>query len=117
MTKSLVGVGRGLENDIRITDISVSRDHAQIKWHRDGTITVLDLMSKFGSAIQVQKPLQINSQTLQIGRTLIKCKVFQLYGIWDWLCCLKKNRLTEKENNSQEYPREFDERYDVVTET
>ena len=51
VTKTLVCIGRGLENDIRITDISVSRDHAHIRWRQDGSITVLDLMSKFGSAI------------------------------------------------------------------
>lgn len=76
MTKALVCIGRGLENDIRITDISVSRDHAHIKWRQDGTIQVLDLVSKFGSAIQVQKPLMLNNQVLQIGRTIIKTKVF-----------------------------------------
>lgn len=53
VTKHLVCVGRGLENDIRITDISVSRDHAHLRWNKDGTISVLDLMSKFGSAVQV----------------------------------------------------------------
>lgn len=51
MTKYLVSVGRGLENEIRITDISVSREHAQIRWSKDGTIWILDLMSKFGSAV------------------------------------------------------------------
>ena len=51
VTKYLVSVGRGLENEIRITDISVSREHAQIRWSKDGTIWILDLMSKFGSAV------------------------------------------------------------------
>jgi pSer/pThr/pTyr-binding forkhead associated (FHA) protein len=40
VTKHLVAVGRGLENEIRITDISVSRDHAILRWSRDGQIYV-----------------------------------------------------------------------------
>lgn len=57
VTKNLVSVGRGLENDIRITDISVSREHAHIKWHKDGSLHFLDLISKFGSGVQVLRPL------------------------------------------------------------
>jgi hypothetical protein len=53
ISKHIVAVGRGLENEIRITDISVSRDHALIRWSRDGNIYVQDLLSKFGSAVQV----------------------------------------------------------------
>lgn len=40
VTKHLVSVGRGLENEIRITDISVSRDHALLRWSRDGNIYI-----------------------------------------------------------------------------
>lgn len=61
ITKHLVSIGRGLENDIRITDISVSRDHSQLKWNKDGSIMILDLASKFGSAVQVQKPLLLHN--------------------------------------------------------
>lgn len=43
-------------------------------------------------------------------------KVFQLYGFWDWICCLKKNKLNDK-NEKIDYPSEFDERYEVVNET
>lgn len=51
ITKHLVSLGRGLENDVRITDISVSRDHATIKWNKDGSIYITDLVSKFGSSV------------------------------------------------------------------
>jgi pSer/pThr/pTyr-binding forkhead associated (FHA) protein len=51
VTKHLASVGRGLENDVRVTDISVSRDHAIIKWNKDGTLFITDLVSKFGSSV------------------------------------------------------------------
>ena len=50
-------VGRGMENLIRITDISVSREHAHIFWAKDKSVWVRDLNSKFGTSIQVQKPV------------------------------------------------------------
>ena len=116
VTKSIVCVGRGLDNDIRITDISVSRDHAHLRWNKDGSIWILDLVSKFGSAVQVQKPLLLQNQVLQIGRTLVRAKIFQHYGFLDWICCLKKNNFTEA-GGKEDYPVEFDERYDLVNET
>ncbi len=90
ITKHLVSLGRGLENDVRITDISVSRDHATIKWNKDGSIYITDLVSKFGSSVQIQKPLLMSNQIMQIGRTLLKVKIIQHYSFIDWLCCLKK---------------------------
>jgi len=100
VTKHLVAVGRGLENEIRITDISVSRDHAILRWSRDGSIYVQDLLSKFGSAVQVQKPTLLQNQTLQIGRSLVKCRVYQNYNWMDWLCCLKKNKAADFDKRS-----------------
>lgn len=50
---SMVEIGRGMENDIRITDISVSREHAHIFWGKDKTVWVRDLDSKFGTSLQV----------------------------------------------------------------
>jgi len=46
-----VEIGRGMENDIRITDISVSREHAHIFWGKDKTVWVRDLDSKFGTSL------------------------------------------------------------------
>jgi hypothetical protein len=57
-----VEVGRGTENDIRITDISVSREHAHIFWGKDKTVWVKDLDSKFGSSVQVQRPVRLENQ-------------------------------------------------------
>jgi hypothetical protein len=70
---SAVRFGRGHESDVRISDISVSRLHAQLSY--DGSQFFLkDNSSKFGSLLQVTGSLDVNpGQTfvLQIGRTVI----------------------------------------------
>jgi hypothetical protein len=70
---STVKFGRGHESDVRISDISVSRLHAQLSY--DGSQFYLkDNSSKFGSLLQVAGSLDVNlGQTfvLQIGRTVI----------------------------------------------
>ena len=53
-TANSVRIGRGVENDLRLTDISVSRIHAMIrKDPRDGSFYIEDNASKFGTLIQV----------------------------------------------------------------
>jgi pSer/pThr/pTyr-binding forkhead associated (FHA) protein len=46
-----IKLGRGHECEIRITDISVSRNHALIKFI-DNSFTVFDNKSKFGTLIK-----------------------------------------------------------------
>lgn len=56
--REFIRVGRGHDADIRVTDISVSRFHARI--NRDpnnGQFYVEDNKSKFGTLIQVRKPI------------------------------------------------------------
>ena len=68
-------IGRGHESDVRINDISVSRNHAKLKYNpEDGTILLRDLKSKFGTLILIKKPLMIKEKKihLQIGRTYIE---------------------------------------------
>ena len=49
-----VRIGRGVENDLRLTDISVSRIHAMIRRDpRDGSFYIEDTASKFGTLFQV----------------------------------------------------------------
>ena len=45
-------LGRGAQQDLRVTDISVSRSHAKI--HFDGwRFTLQDSLSKFGTLVQI----------------------------------------------------------------
>ena len=75
LTGEELTVGRGHESDVRINDISVSRNHAKLKYNiNDGTLLLRDLKSKFGTLILIKKPLQIKEKKihLQIGRTYIE---------------------------------------------
>jgi len=51
-------LGRGLDQDLRVNDISVSRYHAQIKFMYDKFI-LMDNLSKFGTLVMVKKGLEI----------------------------------------------------------
>ena len=50
--------GRGLDQDLRVNDISVSRYHAQIKFLYDKFL-LMDNLSKFGTLVMVKKGLEI----------------------------------------------------------
>jgi pSer/pThr/pTyr-binding forkhead associated (FHA) protein len=58
--RQFIRVGRGHDADIRVTDISVSRFHAKINRSDDGQFYVEDNKSKFGTLIQVRKPLMLD---------------------------------------------------------
>lgn len=71
--KSPVVLGRGHEADVRISDISVSRTHASIKFV-DGCFVVEDMNSKFGTLLMCDDRMKIGSngyQVVQIGRTIV----------------------------------------------
>ena len=67
-------IGRGDRTDIKIADISVSRNHANICKDSQGRIYIEDNSSKFGTLAQVQAPLVLNEMmnyNFQIGRSTI----------------------------------------------
>ena len=51
-------LGRGLDQEVRISDISVSRNHAHIKYI-DNKFILEDNLSKFGTLVLVRKELEI----------------------------------------------------------
>lgn len=59
---------------MRISDISVSRDHAEIR-RVNGEYYLNDLKSKFGTLVLAKRPMHIRPGkilSLQAGRTLLK---------------------------------------------
>jgi len=69
-------LGRGHDSDLRINDISVSRKHASIEY-KDGRYYFVDLKSKFGTLALLSHDVELveqNSQTFQIGRTVVTLK-------------------------------------------
>jgi hypothetical protein len=71
--KNNVRLGRGHDSDIRISDISVSRCHAVIRYS-NGEFFLEDNSSKFGSLVEIPE-MEINKTTplacIQMGRTLM----------------------------------------------
>lgn len=51
-------IGRSIESDMKIADISVSRIHAYIKFEGDQLI-LIDNLSKFGTMVKILKPFPI----------------------------------------------------------
>lgn len=56
--KQVYTVGRRINNDIAISDISVSRNHATFKKEKD-KVFLMDLDSKFGTFVKLNEPLKI----------------------------------------------------------
>ena len=51
-----IKMGRGHQCDLRVSDISVSRLHAYIKFENGGFV-MYDNNSKFGSLVKLTKPI------------------------------------------------------------
>ena len=54
-----VRVGRAQSAEVRITDISVSRHHSNLTLNPDGTVSLTDNFSKFGTLKLVKKPIAV----------------------------------------------------------
>jgi pSer/pThr/pTyr-binding forkhead associated (FHA) protein len=68
-----IKLGRGHDCEIRITDISVSRNHALIK-NANNSFYIFDNKSKFGTLVKDEKlSVEIGrlSRGVQIGRTAL----------------------------------------------
>ena len=75
-SKRIFKLGRGHEADIRITDISVSRIHASLKFIGE-EIFIEDNTSKFGTLMMMPKVVVGEGmyQSIQIGRTVINLQI------------------------------------------
>lgn len=62
-------VGRSVDTDMKIADISVSRTHSFIKI-RDGKIVVEDNGSKFGTLVKIQRPVDLLNVKGDVSSTL-----------------------------------------------
>jgi len=70
---SSIKIGRSHDSELRITDISASRLHATIKY-QNGGFYLEDQNSKFGTLVQVKRPILLepnNLLSIQCGRTMI----------------------------------------------
>lgn len=77
LNKFSVKLGRGHDSDIRISDISVSRIHANMLY-KDGLFYFSDNESKFGTLLLLKEPIALvpgNPIQLQIGRSVFSIAV------------------------------------------
>ena len=83
--KSIIRIGRGHDNELRVSDISVSRLHSHIFMHND-KFFIQDNQSKFGTLVQVKRPIvlsQYGSYWFQSGSSLSK---IYLERPWSFFC-------------------------------
>eukprot|EP01017_Pseudomicrothorax_dubius_P029630 TRINITY_DN3618_c0_g1_i1.p1 TRINITY_DN3618_c0_g1~~TRINITY_DN3618_c0_g1_i1.p1 ORF type:complete len:569 (+),score=120.59 TRINITY_DN3618_c0_g1_i1:173-1879(+) len=69
-----IKLGRGHQCDVRISDISVSRLHAFIKFEaRNGQFIITDNNSKFGTLVNLTTPFKLSQDkvAIQVGRTVV----------------------------------------------
>lgn len=70
-----MNIGRAQQNELRIHDISISRNHAAITITKDNKLFIRDVKSKFGTLVLVKSPEIIPEDmatvnSYQIGRTI-----------------------------------------------
>ena len=83
-------LGRGNEAQIRITDISVSREHAVFIKSISGYFWLTDNDSKFGTLALCKYPITLSTKypdVIQIGRTILFIEVSKTYGTLVKQCC------------------------------
>ena len=72
-TKNELKIGRGIDMDLIMNDLSISRNHCHLELTNSGEVLLKDVNSKFGTLILVQsKKLEIlehQTLTIQVGRT------------------------------------------------
>ena len=104
-------MGRAQIAEVRITDISVSRHHSNLTLNVDGSVSVTDNFSKFGTLKLVKKPLAVTDEYspiyLQVGRAVLSLTAIDRWSIWQKLnCCWMHSR---KRKNTVENFLHFEE--------
>jgi len=85
---NILKIGRGIEVQLVLNDISVSRNHCQLKLENDGSVVIEDNNSKFGTLILIQGELEIlkgQKLNIQAGSNYLIIelkKKFKFFG-----CC------------------------------
>ena len=86
---NIMKIGRALEMQLILNDISVSRNHCQLKLEEDGAIYLEDSNSKFGSLVLIQAEafeiLKGNTLTIQVGTNFINFEIKKKKNLFG--CC------------------------------
>lgn len=94
-------VGRGTDCEIRLSDISVSRNHATLSFEK-GYWQLHDAKSKFGTLLLIDEPVNLKhlkkQSNFQIGKTVVQITMKQ-QDKGSLVCCSKKTDDTNIELN------------------
>jgi len=93
--KEKIRLGRDLDSDIRISDISLSRCHALISFE-DNKFYIRDNYSKFGTLVMLKNPILVDTQSngfnIQIGKTIMTITIKKKFNLLSYCICKKYNR-------------------------
>ncbi|EGR31131.1 hypothetical protein IMG5_117240 [Ichthyophthirius multifiliis] len=88
-----IKLGRGNDSDIRISDISVSRRHAQLSYN-NGSFYLEDNNSKFGTLVLVKEPIVLDNNNsniaIQVGRSVISFILKKNWKIYQIVISIKQ---------------------------
>ena len=85
---NILRIGRGLEMQLILNDISVSRNHCQLKIDDNGNIILEDHNSKFGSLVLIQDKIEIlkgQNLYIQVGTNYLTLALKKKSGLFS--CC------------------------------
>jgi hypothetical protein len=113
--KNLISIGRGVDCDIRLTDVTVSRKHSVFLRTKENKIILKDAGSKFGTLILLQAKKVLITQkilSIQIGKLNLNFCIcyyslnclFKLFNIiFCWVCHVKKKKKKKNEKKNNNY--------------
>jgi hypothetical protein len=97
--KNSIKMGRANDSDVRMTDISISRNHASLKLI-NGSFYLVDNHSKFGTLVQVQNSVSILPEkqiSFQCGKVFLTCNLKRT--LYAFLTCYKNMDMLNMDYN------------------
>lgn len=97
--KNSIKMGRANDSDVRMTDISISRNHASLKLI-NGSFYLIDNHSKFGTLVQVQNDVAILPEkqiSFQCGKVFLSCNLKRT--LYAFFTCYKNLALLNNDYN------------------
>ena len=115
-----IKIGRGLEMQLILNDISVSRNHCRLKLDEEGNIILEDNNSKFGTLVLIQaKSIEIlkgKTLTVQVGTNYLNININRQKNLFG--CCnveeIDERNSYEKINNNSV---KFDKKSEILNES
>lgn len=101
-----ITIGRGIDADVKINDISVSRLHSILNFNfEQKTLLIRDCSSKFGTLVLIKDNFELkerDSLVMQIGRSVINAKVIKSHNRKKILGSKKLSQNEENEEATEE---------------